>query len=94
MENNKIFADGMRFERPGEKVPEWIKGKISINAPKFIEFLQKYQNEKGWLNLDLKESKQGTLYVELNTYKPGQTQTKSQPNNGEITEGDDNLVPY
>ena len=72
MSNEKIFADGMRFEPPGEKAPEWVKGKISILAPKFIEFLQKHQNEKGWLNLDVKQSQKGGYYVELNTWKKGQ----------------------
>lgn len=74
MANEKIFADGLRLESAGPKAPEWVKGKISILVPKFIEFLQKHQSEKGWVNLDIKKSKSGVLYVELNTWKPGQTQ--------------------
>lgn len=74
MANEKIFADGLRLERPGPKAPEWVKGKISVFVPKFTEFLQKHQSEKGWVNFDIKKSKSGVLYVELNTWKPGQTQ--------------------
>lgn len=65
---DKIFVDGLRFDRPNEKAPEWVKGKLSIFADKLIPFIEKYRNERGYLNLDLKESKEGKLYLELNTF--------------------------
>lgn len=70
----KIFVDGMRFELPNEIMKEktpWIKGRISCKVPDLITFLQKHQNNSGWLNIDLKKSeKTGKLYMELNTWKP------------------------
>ena len=74
MAQEKIFADGMHFESPGEKAPAWVKGKISIKVDSFISFLEKYKNEKGWINLDLKQSQKGGLYVELNQWKKGNNQ--------------------
>ena len=66
-----IFADGMRFIRPNEKTPEFIKGRISIKVDQFIEFLKKHQNENGWVNLNLKKSRErGELYLSLNTFVP------------------------
>jgi hypothetical protein len=75
-----IFVDGMRFEIPNEKTPEWIKGKISVKVSSLIPFLQAHQSEKGWVNIDLKKSKGGTFYLALNTYKKGDTsKNASQP---------------
>lgn len=70
-----IFADGMTFSKPREGAPEWIKGNVAVKADAFKAFLtdnQKHLSEKGWLYFDLKQSKNGTLYFELNTWKPTQ----------------------
>lgn len=73
-QKTKIFANGFKFNRPREGAPEFVKGSISIKADEAIEFIKKYKNEKGWLNLDLKKSgTKGTLYLELNTFKPSKT---------------------
>lgn len=66
-----IFADGLRFIKPTEQTPEWIKGKISVKVDTFIEFLKKHQNENGWVNIDLRKSREkGELYFALNTFVP------------------------
>lgn len=74
MDKTKIFADGLKFELPNEQVKEkapWIKGKISVKAAEFIIFLQKHQNNAGYVNIDLKKSdKTGNYYLELNSWKP------------------------
>jgi len=66
----KIFADGFRFEKPREGSPDFVKGRLSIKAPEAISFLEKHQNNGGWVNLDLKKSQKGMLYLELNTWQP------------------------
>jgi hypothetical protein len=72
MDKEKIFVDGLIFKAPDEKTKEkapWIKGKISVKVPEFINFLNKHNTNGGWVNIDLKKSKEkGTLYLELNTY--------------------------
>lgn len=74
MEKETIFVDGMMWKDPSPKAPDWIKGNILINSAKLMEFLhnnQEYLSEKGWLSIDLKESKKtGGMYMTLNTYKP------------------------
>jgi hypothetical protein len=65
-----IFAEGISFKKPREGAPEFIKGSISILADKLIPFIQEHKDENGWVNLDLKKSKEkGTLYLALNNYK-------------------------
>ncbi len=64
----KIFVDGMIFKRPKEGAPEFIKGNISIKVAEFGVFIAKHE-KNGWVNLDLKSSKEGKLYLELNTWE-------------------------
>lgn len=62
-----IFGEGLRFDRPHEKAPDFVKGKLSINLRKFFEFAKKFKGNE-WLNFDLKTSKTGVLYLQLNDY--------------------------
>jgi len=76
----KQFIDGLQFKKPNEKAPAFVKGSISINLNKFMEYADKNQNN-GWINIDLKESKTGNYYAELNTFKP---QAKQEAKEEEI----------
>ena len=67
-QTEKVFADGFIFKRK-ENAPEFVVGSMSIKADEAMAFLA--QNEtKGWVNLDVKLSKGGKYYVELDTWKP------------------------
>lgn len=66
----KIFAKGIYFDRPKVGVPDFIKGKISIKVVDAIPFLEMFQSNAGYVNLDLKQSKEGKLYLELNQFVP------------------------
>jgi hypothetical protein len=68
---DKIFADGLIFKAPREGAPEFVKASISIKVAEFISFLEANVKPDGWLNLDVKESRGGKLYCELNTYQRG-----------------------
>ena len=73
-EQTKIFADGMSYYPPSMKAPAWAKGTIAINVEKFIAFLQNCPAERGWVRIEIKESKGGNLYRELSQWKPKNTQ--------------------
>lgn len=69
MSTEKIFAKGFIFKR-SEKAPDFVIGSLSLKVEEAIEFMQ--ANKKGeWLNLDVKKSKDGKYYIELNTYEKG-----------------------
>ena len=71
------FIDGMRFKQPHENAPDFVKAYLSLNIPKLIAWLQA---QKGvWVNADLKESREGKLYVQVNTYKKGETKSHKPP---------------
>lgn len=63
----KIFAKGIYFsQRVG--APVYVKGSLSIKVSEAISFLEQHVNGSGYVNIDVKESKGGKLYCELNTY--------------------------
>ena len=64
---SKTFANGFIFKR-NDNAPDFVVGKLSIKAQDAIMFINQY-NKKGWLNLDIKKSKEGKFYMELDTYE-------------------------
>lgn len=71
------FIDGMIFKQPHERAPDFVKASLSINIPKLIAWLQAQEGE--WVNADMKESRDGKLYVQVNTYKKGETKSHKPP---------------
>ncbi len=71
-----IFGEGLFFKRPKEGAPEYVKGQLSVNLRKFFEFAQKFKGNE-YLNFDLKVSKTGTLYLQLNEYGLKGNETKA-----------------
>ena len=72
MENEKPFVDGMRFKKPHENAPDFIKGQISIKKDEFISWLTA-QGDDEWINIDLKKSRQGNLYLQKNGWKKSES---------------------
>lgn len=71
-----VFVSGMYFKGPDDRTKEkapWVKGHVSIKMSDFKAFIEENKNEE-WLNIDLKKSKGGKLYFELNTWKPSEDQ--------------------
>lgn len=75
---NKIELQGIYLNKRKENAPSWIKGSVSIKVEKFIEFMKTYQNNSGYINLDLKESKAGDLYLAFNDYQPKSFSTETE----------------
>jgi hypothetical protein len=70
--SEKIFPNGMMFKDRRENAPEWVKGSISIKVSEFVTFLEDNQ-DNGWVNIDLLESKAGKKYFALNQFKPNES---------------------
>lgn len=78
-----IFAEGIYFDKPGEKSPDFIKGKINIDLERLYTWGKAHVNGKGYVRLDLKKSREGKLYLSLNTWEP--MQPKPDFSQGEVT---------
>lgn len=68
-----IFVNGLSARKPHENAPNFVIADISANVVSLHEWLNANQglaNEKGFINLQLKESKAGKFYIAVNDYKP------------------------
>jgi hypothetical protein len=85
-QEEKIFADGFIFKR-NEKAPEFVIGRMSIKVEEAIAFIKQHE-DKGWVNLGVKQARSGNYYVELDTFKPNnesavdkyEAKSNTQPN--------------
>ena len=73
-----IFPEGIYYNLPRENAPEFVKGSIGINVDVAIQWLQANKNSSGYVNLDLKVSKNGKAYAQKNEWEPGGAPTASQ----------------
>lgn len=72
------LAKGFFFTKPREGAPDFVRGNISVRVDEAVELLQKFKNEKGYVNLDLLKSKDGSkLYLVVNEYKKSDTPKSS-----------------
>jgi len=78
MADEKIFIDGMIIRRK-PKAPNFVKCSLSFKCREFMDFARKY-HKNGWLNVDIKLSKGGKLYAELDTFEPKKSADESWEN--------------
>ena len=62
------FVDGLIVKAPRENAPEFVKGSLSIKRADLGNWLRGKQDE--WINIDIKVSKGGKWYAEVNNWKP------------------------
>ncbi len=73
-----IFPKGVLFKKPRDGAPDFIRGHLSFKVDEAIEFLK--ANEKnGWVNIDIKKSKEGKTYLQLDTWVPKKVETDEIP---------------
>lgn len=78
MEQNQL-AKGFYWDKPRPGCPEFIKGRISVKVDDAIELLNKYKNDKNYVNLELLKKKDGTgHYLQVNTYGLNKTETTEE----------------
>lgn len=70
MADEKQFAKGMFWNAPREGAPSFVMGAISFKVADAVVFLQQHENNAGYVNVDVKVSREGKTYLELNTWKP------------------------
>lgn len=80
----KTFADGVFVDYPKPTAPSFVKFRLNVRADKFITFLADHKNEFGYCNFDVLESKNGKLYITLDTYKSAapKQETPKEVHNG------------
>lgn len=71
---DKIFVEGMNCRVPSDKAQHvGFVTKLGINVEKFYKWAKQYEDEKGWVNIDVMLSKKtADHYAALNEWKPEQ----------------------
>ena len=62
------FVNGLVFKLPRDGAPDFVKGSLSIKVEEMITFLSGKKTD--WVNIDLKVSKAGKAYAQVNTFVP------------------------
>lgn len=76
---------GLYFKLPHANAPDFVRGKVAIKNDEFIEFLKQQPDE--WTNLDLKISKNGKGYAQVDNWKPDKSKAP-QPDSFEVDTND------
>ena len=93
MSNEIEFVDGLRLKAPHENAPDFVKASISIERKVLGNWLRGKDDD--WINIDVKESKNGKWYAAVNDWKP---EPRQEPENKpEPIKSDDELsddIPF
>ena len=89
--NTKEFCKGLYFTETdltknietSEK--QFIFFKVSIRKKELIEYLESQNSDDDWINVDIKRSRTGKFYGEVNTYKPREDNSIEQNRSGDNT---------
>ena len=83
------FIPGLIAKPPGDKAPEYVKCKLSIKRAELLAWLQSQSGE--WINGEVKVSRNGKMYVQLDTWKPnqGERQEPRKPAQSKAPPADD-----
>ena len=77
---DKVFAEGIYYDRPKPNAPNYILGNISMEKKRALEWLQAQEaNERGYIRLTVKESRNGKLYIVLDNWEPQRGAPPSRP---------------
>lgn len=74
--NDQELPSGI-FAKRHEKAPEFVICSLSIRKKQFMEYMQSVGGDD-WLNLQVLRSKQGKIYVKVDTWEPDPAKTHQQ----------------
>lgn len=94
-QQDKEFAEGIYWDDPSPKAPDFVRGRISIQTKKFHAWLEE-RLDSDYVNLQVKESQKGNLYIEVDHWKPSKVEkpkveVDEPPQNAGIDEDD---IPF
>jgi len=89
MSDENKFVSGLYFKEKHPNAPDFVIGGLSAKRQDLIDYLQKSDDE--WLNWQIKKSKAGKPYIEVDTWKP--KQDESTPQDTGKSNSPDNTTP-
>jgi hypothetical protein len=92
MAEEKNFADGFVFKR-NENAPDFVVGKLSVKVDEAIAWL-KSNTKNGWVNVDVKRSKGGNYYMELDTWESKKATPTTNKTTTEVDSIEESGLPF
>lgn len=89
--SNKEFVNGLIVKRPRDGAPDFVKFSVSIKIEELKKFLDQRSGE--WMNVDVKESRDGKLYAEVNNWKPSKAKEEKKATEGDGF-GQEEKIPF
>lgn len=88
MAEEKIFADGFVFKRQEKNtalIPlaptesnHFVLGRLSMKTEDAVAWLKEHTNKDGWVSINIKQSRGGNFYCDLDTWEPEKGIAKAQ----------------
>ncbi len=82
------FVDGLVIKKPHENAPDFVKCGLSIKRAELIAWLT--AKPDAWVNLQIKESRNGKWYAAVDNWKPSEpgnfNQAPAQPKTKEFND--------
>ncbi len=69
-QKDRVYPPAMNWSEPMKESPDFVKAKVGIVVEEFIEFLQANVKPTGWINFEMKVSREGNYYWELDQWEP------------------------
>ena len=97
MSDEKEFVNGLMVKRPHDNAPDFVKCAISIKRSDLINWLSDRTDD--WINIQVKESRAGKYYAEVDKWKPkGEQQSAPQQSSQDfqqpVDDGFDDEIPF
>jgi len=73
--NDMTFVDGLIFKAPHPNAPDFVKMKVSNKRQELINWLSSHDDD--WINVDIKESKAGKLYGQVDAWVPNEAKKQT-----------------
>ena len=77
MSDEKEFVNGLIVKAPNPAAPDFVKCSISIKRADLGNWLRSKDDE--WINLQVKESKGGKWYAEVDNWSPDSSKKSKEP---------------
>ncbi len=84
------FVDGLIAKKPSDNAPDFIKANVSIKRKELIDWLDGRSDD--WVNVQIKESKGGKWYAQVDDWKPAESQRS--PASSPKTDDFDDDIPF
>ena len=92
MATDTKFAEGIWFNEPSDKAPDFVLGKINVHRQRFTEWLDAQPvDDKGYIKLDVKRSRNEKIYISIDDFTPSEKSGSTQTEPRTMTDED---VPF